>query len=267
MRVLQEIKGNLNDERFRSTERWLDIPVELKKQGVAMALFGLFKSKSEREFDASMKQMFEMVNPLGEAGLQYDCRRVAPLVHNKLAEDKLRGFVAGSKALIVMDENYTDERLIESFVARSGGVLSASEAWDVYVYLAGEAGIRDNMARIMEAPSLSPSLIAETEMIGKVWQRGTTQDTIPGGYGEFGLVVTNPIPVVCISASGKYLARLRWGGRPVDNHRVGSTSSDAIEGKIDMYSVKTGGRDLAAIYICPYHRRNSRMAPRGFTLS
>jgi hypothetical protein len=69
-----------------------------------------------------------------------------------------------------------------------------------------------------------------------------------------------------VKCSNKYLARIRYQGRPVDHKRVGSTSSPVTMGNVDIYELSVHGRDVGTIYICPYHRRNSRTAPKGFAL-
>ena len=62
-------------------------------------------------------------------------------------------------------------------------------------------------------------------------EEGTEEDMIPEGYGEFGLEVTNPIPVNTVMGSITYLGRLRTlDGQKVEYNRIGSTSADNISG-------------------------------------
>lgn len=93
-------------------------------------------------------------------------------------------------------------------------------------------------------------------------------DELPNGVGPFGLAVTNPIPTRNVSGSEAYLSRLKTlSEASVEFHRAGSTSAKEItSGMIDVYRISAGGQ-VATLYICPYHKRNSGKAPDGFKLS
>jgi hypothetical protein len=97
---------------------------------------------------------------------------------------------------------------------------------------------------------------------------GCETDEIPGGHGEFGHAVTNPIPTKTVFGSTSYLARLRSSdGAKVVYEREGSLSSPVSSHPIDGYGIShPDGRRLATLYLSPYHKRNSERAPRGFTL-
>jgi hypothetical protein len=119
----------------------------------------------------------------------------------------------------------------------------------------------------MQGRTLAQESFDHFDQMENVWEAGTTTDTIPGGYGEFGLTLSNPIPMICISSSDRYLKKLRYNGKPVDSKRLGSTSSDVTSGSVDIYELRQGGSELCAIYICPYHKKDSKLAPKRFTLS
>ena len=97
---------------------------------------------------------------------------------------------------------------------------------------------------------------------------GCESDEIPGGQGDFGFSVTNPIPTRTPIGSTSYLARLRSSdGAKVGYDRQGSTSASISEHPIDIYSIThPNGEHIATLYISPYHKRNSNKAPKGFTL-
>ena len=107
------------------------------------------------------------------------------------------------------------------------------------------------------------------ELIDAMGQDGTDQDWIPGAVGKFGLSAANPIPTRSIIGSRAYLARLRTAsGELVVCTRRGSTVDDAIERPIDVYDVRNeAGAPLATLFVSPYHRRNSALAPDGFRLA
>ncbi len=96
-------------------------------------------------------------------------------------------------------------------------------------------------------------------------QDGTDQDVIPGGYGEFGLEVTNPIPVNTTFGEILYLAKFRTlDGVKVEYKRVGSTIAPNIKHPIDIYEIYVNSKYLTKLYLSMYHKKISRLAPKGF---
>ncbi len=96
---------------------------------------------------------------------------------------------------------------------------------------------------------------------------GTDQDTIPEGFGEFGLEITNPVPTDTIIGSAIYLAGLRTSeGMKVDSERMGSNEAANVENPIDLYRIRENGKVIAIIYISAYHKKNSGRAPEGFKI-
>lgn len=98
--------------------------------------------------------------------------------------------------------------------------------------------------------------------------RGNQSDEIPGGRGEFGHDITNPIPTKGLYESYMYIEMLRTsdGSKPISS-RVGSTTSPNMPGPIDIWEFSTeSGSPLATLHICGYHTRTSRKAPKGFVL-
>lgn len=97
---------------------------------------------------------------------------------------------------------------------------------------------------------------------------GTDQDTIPEGFGEFGLELTNPIPVHTIIGNRVYLDKLRTlDGKKVEYERQGSTHCGNIKNCIDIYNITVESIFVAKLYISPYNRKNSERAPKGFILA
>lgn len=105
------------------------------------------------------------------------------------------------------------------------------------------------------------------KQLGKV-ECGCSTDEIPGGFGEFGLEVTNPIPAQGINGCQAYLNRLQTNtGEVVKWERIGSFLADNIENVIDGYQIADGnGVHIATLYLSPYHNAISNKAPRGFRL-
>ena len=94
----------------------------------------------------------------------------------------------------------------------------------------------------------------------------TTYDEIPGGYGEFGITLTNPVPVNGIIANERYLRKLitddgleiRW----LHTYTMGAEN---IDKPIDAYKISDiNGGNRGFIYISSYHHTTSNKAPKGF---
>lgn len=239
-----------------------------------MALFGLFKSKEEKEVDALVKRTLEMIFPMGDEDLMRDCQRIGVIVKGKLQGEELRGFVRGCKTVVALggmsgEPARDDEGFIQSILHRSNQRINATEARDVYVYLAGESMFRVNLCAMNGGGSetIPEELLDYADSMQAIWAKGTTKDQIPGGYGDYGYTATNPIPTVCVKGSETYLSRLRYEGKPVEYQRRGSTRSDITAGSIDIYDLSQNGEPLCTIYICPYHRKDSKIPPSGYSFA
>jgi len=225
-----------------------------------MRLFDIFKSKDQRESEEMFSKILTTIFPGGEPDVLRDMDRVRRLTKGKIPQEKLRGYLQGCKTLVHISQSHTEPSFVQSFKVRSENMISNAEAKDVYAYLAGEAAYLDDMSRLMPGAA-DP---AETK---KIFGNGTYNDTIEGAHGAFGTSVTNPVPSICVRSSDEYLGQLRSGGAPVQSKRVGSTSSPVTTGSIDIYKLTSGGRDMGTVYICPYHKNTSKLAPSGFTLA
>ncbi|MCL1821632.1 MAG: hypothetical protein FWG22_02290 [Prolixibacteraceae bacterium] len=124
----------------------------------------------------------------------------------------------------------------------------------------------------MDNQNKKPNLQELIEMFEKVSSlsggcRGNGEDIMPEGHGEFGLEVTNPIPVHTIAGIPLYLNRL-WttDGIKITYERTGSTHAPNIPSIIDRYTIYGSGEEITKLYICPYNKKNSGKAPKGFVL-
>lgn len=97
---------------------------------------------------------------------------------------------------------------------------------------------------------------------------GTELDEMPEGYGEFGLEVTNPIPVCTVLGNIVYLSKLRTlNDELITYERRGSTIAPNIKAMIDIYEIFCQANKISTLYICPYNKKNSNLAPKGFKIS
>jgi len=233
-----------------------------------VGLFNIFKSKQQRAADDAMKQVGAQIFPGGAADVQRDCERVGRIISGKLAPDALRGFVTGCKTLIAISDTHTEESFVRSFVIRSENRITPEEAYDVLVYLTGECSAFDKMT--MFAAKSGGELSSEMQQyisdLPKTYAQGVKADQLPNGSGEFGLELTNPVPTISIRSSNEYLSRLRYRGHPVENNRNGSKQSPVTAGAVDVYQLTQNEQPVGTVYLCPYHRKTSSKAPRGFKL-
>ena len=87
------------------------------------------------------------------------------------------------------------------------------------------------------------------------------------GTGEFGSV-TNPIKCKTIFGAKSYINRLRHeNGSRIKYSRIRSIYDTTSKRAVEEYAITDrSGQLLAKLYISPYHKFNSDIAPSGFTL-
>jgi hypothetical protein len=240
-----------------------------------MALFGFFKSKTERlfenprEIEATLKRIHDTIFPNGESDVDRDVSRVSRIVKGKIPSNEIRSFVLKCKSLLYIKGQAADESITESFKRDAQQKISSSEALDIYAYFDGEAHYIDLWTIQMKSKGVF-SLEKQKqfqESYAEKLKTASYGNTIDNGHGEFGLVPTNPVPTISIRCSNQYLSRLRWAGACLESQRQGSTQTDATAGNVDIYQLSQNGRQIAKVYVCPYHKRNSQLAPLGFTLA
>ena len=121
------------------------------------------------------------------------------------------------------------------------------------------------MDALMELPGVSEAKALNDAMAAVNAEHGCTSDQIPGGTGEFGLCVTNPIPTNTVMGSTLYLGGLRApDGTRIKYERLGSWKADNIDKPIDCYQIfHQNGTEISKIYISPYQAVNSKLSPKG----
>ncbi|MEW6003147.1 MAG: hypothetical protein AB1638_10940, partial [Nitrospirota bacterium] len=98
---------------------------------------------------------------------------------------------------------------------------------------------------------------------------GEDCDKISGGFGDFGISPTNPIPVNRVVGEYKYLNRLRFDGQRLMYHRLGPLKVKELGGLIvDVYEVVTmDGKHWDVLCFDFYHPRRSKAVPVGYIYS
>jgi hypothetical protein len=165
--------------------------------------------------------------------------------------------------LMVAGLEDSDEELVLGIRMRADQAVSESEARAIYVYMTGEGQYRRRVVPVLRQRGLVIPSPAEIQAL----YDGSNADIIQGGRGPFGFSTTNPIPTVCVRCSNRYLHLLRWRGNAVDATRLGSQQSTVCNGSIDQYTLSQRGQVVSTIFISPYHRKTSALAPDGFSLA
>ena len=132
------------------------------------------------------------------------------------------------------------------------------EIFNLFRRKSKEANFEDFMVQ-MEA---KVNIIRETE--------GTENDELPNHEGEYGFSIDNPILVINVAESRKYLDRLIFikpGSSQYTWERTGSMRSNIVTTPIDKYNLlDTDSNIVKTIYIWPYNKVNSKKVPEGFGL-
>lgn len=114
--------------------------------------------------------------------------------------------------------------------------------------------------------SVFQEIMELNSMMSELNQNGTDCDEIPGGKGEFGWSLDNPVPCKSIIGSRQYLNSLAdANGRKIDFNRVGSFQSKHVSMPIDGYRISVADDLIGTLYISPYQKKNSRKVPSGLT--
>jgi hypothetical protein len=249
-----------------------------------MGIFDVFKRKEEtwqtrygvKDSPALHKAVAALqadIFPNGPTDAARDVIRVLALFHGKLSREECLECVRGSKTLLLISEDKSAERIVPSIMVRAGRKVTEAEAYSAYAYLSGEANVLDFINKKINTATAGKNLTPEArrafddqlKCFLTIYQSGVEADELPNGHGAYGTTITNPVLTISVWCSTDYLNRLRFNGKAITYHRFGSKRSEVTPGATDIYQIASDGESLETIYICPYHKRNSQKAPKGFT--
>lgn len=222
-------------------------------------IFGGAKKSSSKssELNSLMAQMMKDIFPDGANQMKKELTELASILG--VPTSKIRGTFnyACSRAFM---GNCDKETLVFGIARHKDGLSDAQVAkFAKFVF----AKLLKQRAGLPAGPLLDASLNA---MGFTDDNSGYRYDEIPGGTGEFGISINNPVPVNGILANESYLKSLITSdGLSISWTRVGSGGADNIESPIDIYKITDSmGRERPTIYISPYHSSTSKKAPRGY---
>jgi len=222
------------------------------------------KSPEEEELEALQQAIF----PGGAKEKLFRAVKVSELCNGKLLQQealhiytkaKVRFKIASWKFDGETHKGIDAERMIQGTIADSGKKLSylesvAVNAYDVFDKTDPVLNSHKSLKEFLESGFGSDT-------------QGYDCNEIPFAVGEFGLEVTNPIPIRGIGGIQIYLQKLRReNGEKVVCKRIRAIT-EPNQNPVDEYDVfSEAGGFLTKLYISPYHQRISKKAPRGFKL-
>lgn len=228
-----------------------------------MNLFGLFKSKQEKNVEKIKEEAFNKIFPGGDKQIEFEIDEISNLVVDKYSRVQLGKVYFRVVYSFFLSQDKSEETVVQGVTEMMDGKNAKEDFLKIYdyvknKYLKQNLGIEDQA--ILD--DLAGGIFGGSE--------GCDADEIPGSYGDYGFSPNNPIPTKGIAGSNVYLMKLRPidVDQEVEWERTGTCTVDNIENVIDEYKISsTGGNVKATIYVSPYHRRNSEKAPKGFKLA
>jgi hypothetical protein len=127
----------------------------------------------------------------------------------------------------------------------------------------------EGILKMLDEVEYGAKYLAERQKFDEIVEFMCADDDgdICNGTGEFGSI-TNPIPCKTIFGAKSYINRLRQeNGCRIRCSRVTSVYDPASKRPVEEYEITdNAGQPLVRLYISPYHKFNSVIAPCGFTL-
>ena len=225
---------------------------------------GLFGNKKENQLNSFLERIYKESFPGGKEEELAQIKELSALLPGH-SRDQVGRVLRYTSSLFVTSQDTSVDRIVHNGIMRKpDNPFSKSEAETIYNFV-----LKKRLAHNLggePADDVLDSLSSVLEYAAKMGEDGCDLDEIPEGTGEFGLCASNPVPVKGVPASYKYLESLKHiTGVKFTYDRRGSTGAPNIKNPIDIYTVKSpDGKELATIYISPYHKRISRKAPKDF---
>jgi hypothetical protein len=224
------------------------------------------QKKKKDKLQALLGEMNKAIFPNGQADIDAGTNELLNILNYKIDRETAQTIFMRSASICYTTTNmfnngegFTKERLKQHLAPYALQHFNSKTLSDFYKYL---------LSKNEKAKEFHDLLEFSRDFSQKSNPNGTDADEMPEGYGEFGLEITNPIPVASIPDSYAYLNRLVTNsGARITYNRTGSMSAPNIESLIDEYRIFRDGSQIATLYICPYNKKTSTKAPKGFKLT
>ena len=221
-----------------------------------MGLFDFLKPK-QTEVPKELGELYKHIFSGGQKQIENGAREIMELSKGKL--DLKESINIFTKARMKMSSDLSDYEYVKEIITDSGNKLTYLEAASIFKFVVFVETKREKEPGIMEY--LVAGFATNTD--------GIDADELPNGRGEFGYDANNPIPVKGIITNEFYLSQIRTNaGEEIKWERIGSFHTDACNYPVDAYNIfNLSGKNIATLYISPYHKRISNKATVDFYLS
>jgi len=224
-----------------------------------MGIFNFFKKR--KELNEITDKLFKEVFPRGKNEIAEDASKLSNVLNHNYSLSALEKLYVNAASYFYITEDKTEKNIVRYIVKQDDINFSESDAKKLYKFLVTRS-VQKNLGTKDEKfiDMLSTGVFGG--------DAGYDLDEIPDSFGEFGLDVTNPIPVNGIISNEVYLKRLITDQeKNIQWEREGSTETENIENKIDIYKIYDSDKNfICKIFISPYHKRISNKIPKGFLL-
>ncbi|MCX7954434.1 MAG: hypothetical protein N3A01_04490 [Bacteroidales bacterium] len=227
-----------------------------------MAVNNERQKHNDSDFNNLLGKFIKEIFPNGQKDIDEGTKELLRILNYKIDEKTAQNIFVRSSCICylttILGNYFSEERLKKHLAPYALNHFDDNTLSQFYNYLIS----KNENAKIFK------NLVEVAREFSKTANpEGTDKDEMPEGFGEFGLEITNPIPTRSIPDSYFYLNRLRTkNGSKITYKRIGSMRAPNIKHLIDAYRIYENGKEIAIIYICPYNKKNSNKAPKGFEL-
>ncbi len=219
------------------------------------------QKQNNRELRDLLSKMHEEIFPNGKKDIDDGTNELLRILNNSIDTKTAENIFMKSSSICFtssMNNGFSKERLKRHLAPYALHLFNDTALNEFYNYI---------LSKNKRANDFNSLFEITREFSKSSNPDGTDKDEMPEGYGEFGLEITNPIPTSSIPDSYLYLGRLRTlSGSEVTFDRIGSMNAENIKSTIDGYNLSADGKNIATVYICPYNKKTSSKAPKGFKL-
>ncbi|MDR2839800.1 MAG: hypothetical protein LBV75_00825 [Paludibacter sp.] len=216
------------------------------------------QKQNKNELQDLVNKVNKAIFPNGKSDIEAGTKELLRILNNKVDKETAQTIFLKSSSICYttsLNNEFSKERLEQHLSHYALHYFDDKSLNDFYAYLLSKNDRANILDKLTEFSKLTNP-------------DGTDQEEMPEGYGEFGIEITNPIPVRSIPDSYFYLRKLKTtNGESITFDRIGSRRAPNIANVIDAYRISVNGKQIATIYICPYNKATSKKAPKGFKLA
>ena len=220
-----------------------------------MGLFDFFRRKKEPEMPEALAKIFKLYFPQGREQQKVLTEKLCKKLNNRFSFEEVTNNYVFVLTCLFMDDDKSLDAIIEKVLNRPNNKLTRNEISSIYNHAVEN---NEQLSRTIGLLNIMETMCS----------KGTTEDSMPEGYGEFGLDITNPVPIHGVQDNENYLRKLRLAnGSGIKWSRIGSCKAPNIEQIIDNYIIHDlSGNKICNLYLCPYNRKTSNKTPKGFII-